>query len=116
MLLRLAAIAAAAFLICTCVIVGANAADPPAMTQEQRDQALRALQWRDPGTYKLPLSDSSLALPAEHRLLIGEDARQLEFLVGNGQNARLEAIVIDRTLKNQVNFEAVEDGFIKLDD
>lgn len=94
----------------------AAAADTPAMTRQERAAAIRNLHWFQVGTFKLPLSASTLVLPADHSVLIGAEARRFMTLIGNPGDAALEAVAVDRSLRDQVDFRSYSEGYVSLDD
>lgn len=100
-------------LICTSTYLTANQQS----TNEEADtNEIESLDWKFTGTYKLPVSHSSLSVPAEHLALIGSDAKKLSELDGNGIDDDLEAITIDESFKNSVYFLSHKDGYVSLDD
>jgi uncharacterized membrane-anchored protein len=96
--------------------IPAAAADQPSMTQQQRTAAIRQLHWLDAGNYQLPLSHSTLALPQGYRMVLGEDARRLMQLTGDQAKASVEAVALSPNFKDEIIFQGVNDGYVRLDD
>lgn len=92
------------------------AKDSLPMTAEAVEQVIESLDWRGTGTYKLPSSNASLSVPAEHLVLIGKDAEKLSNLIGNTSDASLEAITVDDSFRNTVYFFNHDEGYVSLDD
>lgn len=94
------------------LMVGASlAADDSEFERE-----FNALKWHTAGTYSLPFSHSSLKVPKDHLLLVGEDARKLSRLYGNSEDSSLEAVVLDVEYNNSVFFVSDVDGYVSIND
>lgn len=90
--------------------------EPSVMTQDERADAFLNLDWKEPGTYKLPDSHSTLILPSGHIAVIGKDADRAQVLDGNPSRATSEALTLQDDFKNPVLFDNIKEGYIKLDD
>lgn len=90
--------------------------EPSTMTKDERIEAFLGLDWKDPSTYKLPNSHSTLALPSGHVALIGKDANRAEMLMGEPSNDDIEAITYKDGLEESVIFESYLDGYVTIDD
>jgi uncharacterized membrane-anchored protein len=86
------------------------------MTQEQRTDAIRSLGWLPQGTYKLPISNSTLALPNGYHLVLGDDARRLTILTGDPSGNSIEAAAFTQSYDNEVLFQSINDGYVTVDD
>src|SRR5262249_47510912 len=101
---------------------GAGARPPavaqPTMTEQDRNEALVPPSWSAPGTYKLPLSGSTLALPQGYAVTFGADAQRAYKLLGNPTELNgLEAMVIGGKDADQIiTFESFQIGYVTLDD
>jgi uncharacterized membrane-anchored protein len=95
-----------------------NAAEEDALSNEEVERFIElfSLDWKETGTYKLPNSHSTLSLPDERLLVIGEDARQATQLCGTGPDDYVEAITLDGEFENSVYFSFVDDGYVSLAD
>jgi uncharacterized membrane-anchored protein len=94
---------------------GSAAADQPVLTDEQRTDAIIHLNWLQPGTYKLPASHSTIALPEAYMMVRGEDARQLLTLAAEADDAA-EAVVMSPHFKDEIVFENTSEGYVAVDD
>ena len=101
---------------------GASARYPamaqPTMTEQDRNEALVPPSWSALGTYKLPLSGSTLALPQGYAVTFGADAQRAYKLLGNPTELNgLEAMVIGGKDADQIiTFESFQIGYVTLDD
>lgn len=86
------------------------------LSHDERIQAFLKLDWKNPATYELTDSHSTLILPEHHVALIGKDANQAEALLGGLSNNEIEAITYREDLDNSVIFESFQDGYITIDD
>jgi len=77
---------------------------------------LLSLDWLSPGTHKLPISHSSLSVPAGHLVVIGDDARKLSQLTGNGFIDSLEAVTMNDSGSQAVYFCYHDEGYVSIDD
>jgi hypothetical protein len=83
-------LAAAAALLAT--VSAANAADP-VLTYEQRKEAILRLNWARSGTYELPASHSTIAMPEGYVMVTGADAGRLLVLLGDPRMSA-EAVLV----------------------
>jgi len=87
-----------------------------ALTDQERADAIVALPWVQEGTYKLPASNSSIALPEGYMLVLGEGARRFATLLDATDEPNVEAVVVNQDL-DQIRFESFrEDGYVSIDD
>jgi len=102
------------------VIVCATAVLTPiaasAMTDQERIEAVKSLSWVRDGTYKLPASNSSIAIPNGHIAVFGSDARRLVTLFDAPAAPELEAVVGTSDGEDEVRFESFSEGYVPLDD
>lgn len=89
--------------------------EAPLHTETPSEKETEPLDWKDPGTYKLPLSHSSLTLPENRLALIGNDAKKFSSQIGNYAGPMLEALTVDLD-DYIVYFEYHDDGYISLND
>jgi uncharacterized membrane-anchored protein len=94
----------------------APATEQAPTTEQQRVKAIRSLNWLRGGTYKLPVSNSSLALPDGYLAVVGGDARRFITLSGDPAQPDAEAVVLSPKFEDEVIFEAVNEGYVSLDD
>jgi len=92
------------------------AANQPAMTEQQLTDAIARLKWLQAGAHRLPLSNSTLALPQGYHMVLGEGAKQMFVLSGNPADNSVEAIAISPDFKHEIVFQSVTEGYISLDD
>jgi uncharacterized membrane-anchored protein len=86
-------------------------------TPEARQAVIRGLPWQGEGKYTLTASKSSLALPADYRIVQGADAIAFyEAINGVTAPSNLEAAVVDPNAGNIIVFKSVRDGYVKFDD
>ncbi len=71
------------------------------------------VEWQEPGTYTLPKSQSTVTVPDDHTIVIGEDARRLATALGNDDEA-IEALIMDDD--NTFVFTYCDVGYISLED
>lgn len=88
------------------------------MTDDEKENTIAffSLDWKETGTYKLPKSNSTIAIPEGYQLLIGEEAIKGRKLDGETENQNLEAAVYDADLENVILFENFKGGYVSLDD
>ena len=88
------------------------------MTEQDRNEALVRPSWSALGTYKLPLSGSTLALPQGYAVTFGADAQRAYKLLGNPTElSQLEAMVMGGKDADQIiTFESLQTGYVALDD
>jgi uncharacterized membrane-anchored protein len=91
------------------------AADQPVLTDQQRTDAIIHLNWLQAGTYKLPASNSTIALPEGYSMVRGEDARRLLTLAAEADDAT-EAVVMSPQFKDEIVFENTSEGYVAVDD
>ena len=94
----------------------ALAADQTIMTDQQRGDAMIRLHWLEAGTYKLPSSASTLALPQGYHVVLGEDAKRMVILSGDPVDNSVEAIAVSPNFKDEIVFQSVTEGYVSLDD
>src|SRR5262249_50133089 len=97
---------------------GHPAVAQPTMTEQDRNEALVRPSWLALGTYKLPLSGSTLALPQGYAVTFGADAQRAYKLLGNPTElSQLEAMVMGGKDADQIiTFESLQTGYVALDD
>jgi uncharacterized membrane-anchored protein len=90
----------------------------PTMTDDDRAEAIGKLPWSRMGTYNLPLSGSTLALPQGYVATFGTDAQHAYKLLGNpAERSGMEALVIGGKDADQIMiFESFQTGYVTLDD
>jgi uncharacterized membrane-anchored protein len=93
----------------------AVAADQPMLTDQQRTDAIIHLNWLHAGTYKLPASNSTIALPEGYMMVRGEDAKRLLTLAAEHDDAA-EAVVMSPHFKDEIVFENTSEGYVAVDD
>lgn len=77
----------------------------------------QALQWQETvQDYALPGSNSHIRLPAGFSLLIGSDAERYVFLNNGVEFPDTEVVLYDNASKAEIDFDYVEEGFVKDDD
>ncbi|MBV8739908.1 MAG: DUF2167 domain-containing protein [Alphaproteobacteria bacterium] len=86
------------------------------MTEEQRAEAMRHLHWLPSETYKLPASNSALALPSGYHAVLGEDARRFITLSGEPSDPATEAVILSPKFDDEIIFESANEGYVSLDD
>ena len=86
------------------------------ITEDERIEAFLGLDWKEPGTYKLPNSHSTLSLPNDHIALIGKDADRVGCLMGEQSNDAIEATTYKEGYVDLVIFENFTDGYVTIDD
>lgn len=80
------------------------------------ERKFAALDWKYSGSYKLPKSSSTIALPEEYAIVIGDDAQKESAMMENFPDEDLEAVVYDSSRSNRVIFRDVKTGYVSLDD
>lgn len=113
--MKLRAIVACVLLVLP-VTALAQQQSPAPMTPEQRLDVVRSLHWLSQGTYKLPMSNSTLALPKGFHLVLGDDARRLDALTGDPPDNSIEAAAFTQNYDNEVLFQSINDGYVTVDD
>jgi uncharacterized membrane-anchored protein len=90
----------------------------PTMTEQDRNEALVSPSWSATGTYKLPLSGSTLALSQGYAVTFGADAQRAYKLLGTPTElSGLEAMAIGGKHADQIiTFESFQTGYVTLDD
>lgn len=92
------------------------------MTQAEKEHKIRTqeffgLDWKEPGIYKLPESNSTLSLPKGYHLLIGDDANRARNIFSENQRTTdLEALVYDDSCNHFIMFKNIDDGYVSMDD
>jgi DNA topoisomerase IA len=74
------------------------------LTEQQRTDAISQLNWLKAGTYKLPASNSTIALPEGYLMVRGEDARRLLTLSAESDDAA-DAVVMSPHFNDEIVFE-----------
>lgn len=74
---------------------------------------LLGYDWREPGTFSLPLSNSTLSSP--YRAIFGIEAKGLALSKGFFDTNAIEAIVVNERFEN-IYFEYLEIGYYSIDD
>lgn len=74
------------------------------------------LDWKEAGNHKLPLSNSTLSVPKNHHLVLGEDARTLDAMTGNFRNELIEAATFNENYDSMVIFLSINEGYVSLND
>lgn len=79
---------------------------------------IKNLDWKGPGSYKLPISHSTLIVPKDRMILIGnKEANKYAFLNNHGSfDDELEAVTIDKNYEYSVFFTTRYGKYITLDD
>jgi uncharacterized membrane-anchored protein len=85
------------------------------LTEQQRTDAISQLNWLKAGTYKLPASNSTIALPEGYLMVRGEDARRLLTLSAESDDAA-EAVVMSPHFNDEIVFENTSEGYVAVDD
>lgn len=87
------------------------------LTEREKESltALFDLNWKDQGTYSMPLSNSTISLPVGRSIVIGKDAMRLNELYGNPENESIEAITIDEHF-HSVYFTNYKEGYVSIKD
>lgn len=83
----------------------------------QTEEALQAeydsLNWvRDPGSYRLEPSNSTLTLDVGQSLLLGDDAQRVMFLMNGVEFPGAEAVLFEGVPSVLVTFEFIDDGYV----
>lgn len=68
--------------------------------------------WITNGTYELPYSHSSLTIPHDHMLLMGEEAKRFQALYRGWEEDNIEAVLIDNTFENVLYFSHFKEGYV----
>src|SRR6266404_14098 len=95
--------------------VPALALDQPVLTDQQRADAIRQLDWLGAGSHRLPASNSTLAVPSGYQAVLGDAARRLATLTGDPAD-EVEAIAVSSDFEDVVVFQSVNDGYVSIDD
>ena len=107
--------AAAAFLAAVSVSHAEQMSYPD--TQEAAEAEILNMPWEfESGSYVLAKSNSSLQMPEDLRLLRGEAAERLMFLIEGTEFPETEAVVVDFETLAEVVFEYLDVGYVTLDD
>ena len=80
------------------------------------ERKFAALDWKYSGSYKLPKSSSTIALPEDYAIVIGDDAQKENAMMENFPDEDLEAVVYDSSGSNRMIFRDVKAGYVSLDD
>lgn len=91
-------------------------ANEPTAHEEESTQKFWSLDWKHDGNHKLPFSNSTISLPKDHHLVIGEDARVLDAMNGNFRNECIEAVTFNDTYNSMVIFLSINEGYVSLND
>ncbi len=83
---------------------------------QERAAAIRQLNWQGAGSIKLPTSHATLSVPAQHRIVLGEDARRFQALLGNKAGSGIEAVTFNNGTYDQVIFESFSEGYVRSTD
>lgn len=89
-----------------------------AMTDEERKvyEIFSGFDWKVEGEHKLPHSHSTICLPSEYTLLLGDEAVKAISIFGNPASESMEAAVFDDSCENQIIFEHIKEGYVSLTD
>jgi uncharacterized membrane-anchored protein len=100
-----------------CTLAASALADEGAYpkTEAELEAAYEALAWhRDAGSYKLPISNATIELPAGRSLLLGGSAQRYSWLAGGVEYPDTEAVLIDESggAKTEVYYEWRDEGYV----
>ncbi len=89
----------------------------PAATEQERDNQIRALVWKDGGAHPLSRSKSTIKLDSPYQILIGKDAIvYLENTNGTEQPTDIEAIITHPEIDAITVYRSINEGYVKFDD
>jgi uncharacterized membrane-anchored protein len=88
------------------------------MTEDEKlkDQKFFSLDWKESGRHNLLQSNSTISLPNDYLLLIGEEAKKGITIYDVSNTEDVEAVVYDNTLQNTIIFEYLKSGYVPIDD
>lgn len=88
----------------------------PLLSEVERFNALKDLNWQKSETYDLPFSHSTIHLPANYNIVIGKDAYKAMEFMGNPDSHSVEAVVYNDDFKETVVFSSHDGGYVSLRD
>lgn len=87
------------------------------LTEEEAfDKALSELDWKYSGSHKFPSSNSSLSVPEDFALIMGDDAKKLRVLCDMDDDEVIEAILLDTYFNEWIYFSNIKEGYVSLDE
>lgn len=93
-----------------------SAIGPPLMLEHEEEETYEeseeGFDWITNGTYELPYSHSSLTIPKDHMLLMGEEAKRFETLCRGWDEENIEAVLADETFENVIYFSYFKEGYV----